>query len=282
MTSASELFHSSSSSSRRSRLGLRNNDHYSDNLISFDRSSPIPIPNHHHHSRRRHRHHHRRDIEDCDSPLRRPTRHREHESVQLDHAASQFNPGNTSNNGTSSSTRANGMQFSRSDQLPGDVLLARERLVERLRGVSLSSNRQTVRSFSGIPWDELTYNDEFRLVDAGDWEIETSADRVARETPFSNSSDVSKKRPQGLNLEELKHLHHEIFIIENKDNPLECSICLNRLHKGDELVCLPCEHKFHKTCLYPWVNICGDCPNCRASVLVGNNVKTGKEVVVSP
>ncbi|KAF9619662.1 hypothetical protein IFM89_007983, partial [Coptis chinensis] len=305
MTSASELFHG-----RRSRLGRNDDTELGFGSSIFDRNIPTPLINHHH-NRRRSRHNQRRDIEDCNrsSSSSSHSRHREHEPVRLDHGASQFNTGSSSSRGTSSS-RANRMQFTRTDQLPGDVLLARERLVERLRGVSLSANRKPVseilshshrsgagnfgplgytkspttspiylykgvaekgghrnaivenvankghlmgssiesvaaqssRLTSGVPWNEFLYNDDFRLIDTGGWEIETSADWLG-DDPISDSStlihtfsslpDFSTKRPPGLNQEEVNCLQREIFNVEYKDDVpvleavLECSICLD-------------------------------------------------------
>ncbi|GJU04648.1 probable E3 ubiquitin-protein ligase RHY1A [Tanacetum coccineum] len=40
----------------------------------------------------------------------------------------------------------------------------------------------------------------------------------------------------------------------------ECSICLEGFENGDELINLPCMHRFHSCCLLPWVEepaICG-------------------------
>ncbi|PIA33087.1 hypothetical protein AQUCO_04200090v1 [Aquilegia coerulea] len=301
MTSASELFHN-----RRSRIGRNNNNDTNNNELglfssssssSLDRNFPLPLHHHHHnHNRRRSRHQRRGEFsEDCD-PIRRSSSHsrhlchREHEPVRLDHGATQFSTGNSSNTEISSG-RANRLQFSRSDQLPGDVLLARERLVERLRGVSFSANRQSSRIIPGVPGDEIVYNDDFRLVDAGDWEIETSADYLAGNAPYSDTRSsfrgFSMKRPPGLNREEVDCLNREVFTIKAIDDALllevglECSICLDKFHEGDDLICLPCEHRFHFNCLYPWVRTCGDCPNCRAGVVIGNH-QTGKASQSSP
>ncbi|XP_022897751.1 E3 ubiquitin-protein ligase RNF181-like [Olea europaea var. sylvestris] len=53
---------------------------------------------------------------------------------------------------------------------------------------------------------------------------------------------------------------------------MECSICLESFCEGDELICLPCGHRFHLCCLDPWIRTCGDCPCCRRRV----NVTTDK------
>lgn len=321
MTSASELFNN-----RRSRIGR--------NELGFGSSSPNqPLAYHfhnRHHNRHRHRtsRHHdepsreeiREEMEDCDLYFRRSAWHptyRDHGPVQVDHLPSHVSTGSSSGN-VNSSIRANRMQFTRSDQLPGDVLLARERLFERLRGVSLSSNRQSSRSTSGITWDEVPNNEEFRLAHAEDELdfISTAIDRLSDEPLFSSShhplnvmpspqevrssrmnriviSSSQEVRPDGLNRfmilpphevvrpagliqHEINSLLRESFTIEDGDVlPLtrvtECSICLNSFEQGDDLIRLPCQHRFHETCLCPWVQICGDCPNCRAAVVVANH-----------
>lgn len=41
----------------------------------------------------------------------------------------------------------------------------------------------------------------------------------------------------------------------------DCVICLDNL--TDECVSLPCQHKFHKDCIEPWITNTGSCPSCR-------------------
>ncbi|KAF5731835.1 hypothetical protein HS088_TW18G00520 [Tripterygium wilfordii] len=48
----------------------------------------------------------------------------------------------------------------------------------------------------------------------------------------------------------------------------DCSICLESFMEGDELIRLPCGHRFHYACLDPWVLTCGDCPYCRRDIVV--------------
>lgn len=46
----------------------------------------------------------------------------------------------------------------------------------------------------------------------------------------------------------------------------ECSVCLERFRSGEPLLHLPCAHKFHSTCLVPWLQANAHCPCCRASL----------------
>lgn len=154
--------------------------------------------------------------------------------------------------------------------------------------VAAYDSRQSSRLTSGIPWDEVSYNDDLRLADTGELDLETwldglaetSLDRLAGDTLFSSrrnpinvTSSSQEVRPPGLTEQEISSLLREAITIEDGDEVLvseavrECSICLDSFHKCDELICLPCQHKFHAACLCPWVRICGDCPNCRAAVV---------------
>ncbi|KAJ4963673.1 hypothetical protein NE237_023612 [Protea cynaroides] len=122
----------------------------------------------------------------------------EHASVQIEYGTSQSG---TSNNPCSeiSSSRASRLRITRNDRLPGTVQLTRERLVERLRGVSLSGNRQGGRTSSGISWDDFATSSDFRLVDTGDLEREWSSLSVcAPQTGLSSLLGLSYKKPPGL------------------------------------------------------------------------------------
>lgn len=64
----------------------------------------------------------------------------ERDIVRLEEGSRQSSSGNIINLDNSGGI-PNSHRFSGNDRLPGAVLLARERLLERLRGVSLSRNR---------------------------------------------------------------------------------------------------------------------------------------------
>ncbi|KAF8410170.1 hypothetical protein HHK36_002692 [Tetracentron sinense] len=218
----------------------------------------------------------------------------EREAVRLGHGSSQSGTG-TSISAETSSSATNTPRFSENDRLPGAVLLARERLLERLRGLSLSGNRQSSRASSGITWDEFAFSDDFRPIDAGDWENETPREWLARGNPvidstsqtnlLSSSQDLSKKKPPGLSQEDVSCLHWEVFSNSGKGDEMvmsraaqECSICLERFLEGDRLICLLCGHRFHSICLHPWVQTCGDCPYCRTGIVIGHH-RAGKTVI---
>jgi E3 ubiquitin-protein ligase RNF115/126 len=51
----------------------------------------------------------------------------------------------------------------------------------------------------------------------------------------------------------------------------ECSVCMDDVHIGDEVVVLPCTHWFHETCASAWLSEHNTCPICR------NGIDSGEE-----
>ncbi|KAL7119084.1 hypothetical protein ACP275_02G041300 [Erythranthe tilingii] len=279
MTSASELFYT-----RRSRFG-RNSDPFG---VGADLDSPPPPDRTYRRNRQfnspggSHARRDRLEPDGCDPfrrsihQLRQPPPHRrpshppqEHEPIRLEEVGHQISPGNVSHTGNHVSVRDRA-RVNGNDRLPGPVLLARERLLQRLRGVTLSGSRRNNRSLS----NNIAIGEDFRLVDAGDWETEISRDWVASVTHSTDSiAHQTSSRPPGLTQEALTSLRIEIFSLQEKTNAhnmsrdlKECSICLESFSEGEKLTCLPCGHRYHFCCLGPWVRTCGDCPYCRRSI----------------
>jgi hypothetical protein len=139
-----------------------------------------------------------------------------------------------------------------SERLPGAVLLARDRLFERLRGVSLSSNSRSNR----VSLDDQRES-SFHSID-GDPIFQLAGLQVTYEC---------NKKPQGLTQDAINCLHRQTFSsAEVKSEMRDCSICLESFTKGDMLISLPCTHSFHSSCLNPWLRACGDCPCCRRAI----------------
>ncbi|KAJ4840250.1 hypothetical protein Tsubulata_015411 [Turnera subulata] len=288
MTSASELFYQ-----RRSRVGRTDPfsaDHLGLEPSISDRSFHPNYNRRHHHNNNHHGNRH--DLDGCDPVGRTP--HRRHNShrlssslldrppIRLDQATEQFIA--TNNNNVNSETVSRGSasrpRLIGNERLPGAVLLARARLVERLRGVSLSGNRQSGRASFGTSNRESMLYDDLRVVDAADWRAWWSAESSPSVDPtfMIDRQEIApasyKKKPPGLTQAALDCLHHEVFsslkVGNEGEGSWDCSICLETFADGDELICLPCEHRFHSACLDPWVRTCGDCPYCRRDILVSS------------
>jgi hypothetical protein len=45
-----------------------------------------------------------------------------------------------------------------------------------------------------------------------------------------------------------------------------CAVCYDAFNPGDEVVTLPCSHRYHAACVTPWLRRATSCPTCRADV----------------
>lgn len=51
----------------------------------------------------------------------------------------------------------------------------------------------------------------------------------------------------------------------------ECSVCMDDVGVGEEMVFLPCKHWFHDTCASAWLSEHDSCPICRKSISADGN-----------
>lgn len=275
MTSAAVLFYGRRSRTSRTFDDLGFGSSASPSPFSSSSSSSSSDSSNH-----RRRHHHRK-VGDL---------HRRHRHINFDdHSPRSPIPGGESQqrscNGESSLPDINNREtvhglngsYHRNNRLPGSVLLAKERLVQRLRGVSVSGNRDSRETSASLPSNHLL------VVDA-DWETSvlgeepaayTSSTELPVEAHQQSAPREPQKKPVGLTNEALSQLHHEVFLEQQKPvtipmpkASIDCSICLESFVEGNELVNLPCGHRYHSSCLYPWLQTCGKCPYCRSSIML--------------
>ncbi|GFZ12258.1 RING/U-box superfamily protein [Actinidia rufa] len=313
MTSASELFYNRRSRLGRSSLDLGLNSsldrtfHHHSHSNRRNNHQQNHNNNNNSNNNRRDRH----DLDGCD-PLRRPPliRHQSHrpnlerDAVRLNEGSSQSSSSSNINLDNSGGIH-NIPRFSGNDRLPGAVLLARGKASSEIErrisiwkqtpsqmpnckvltdnGVSRDSGcdhhslevifppnllklsiLQSNRASSDINRNDVTLGDEFRLVDA--------------EQLLVPQQTIT--RPPGLTQEAVNNLQVEFFgtakCSDERDTSgalQECSICLEGFLEGDELMCLPCAHRFHSSCLDPWIRTCGDCPYCRSSIIVTSRIE---------
>ncbi|KAL4036563.1 hypothetical protein IC575_000113 [Cucumis melo] len=261
MTSASELFYC-----RRYRFGRTDSD------LGLDSEPPDRNLQY---QRRHHGHNanHRRDLNSCGDFRRSSLQERrqsprffnplsvDRSPAQSDSATSVGSRNNINGN-TQNSLRSG---LSGDSRLPGSVLLARERLLERLRGASSPTSRNAlVEASNGNPEISTSRSQRISLIDA---------DRMRLVA-------VPSKRPPGLSQGAINRLQLEVFINTDRiidDNVMtitstDCSICLESFTDGDKLIHLPCEHKFHHACLDRWIRTCGECPYCRQHISPSTNI----------
>ncbi|CAD8189544.1 unnamed protein product [Paramecium octaurelia] len=68
---------------------------------------------------------------------------------------------------------------------------------------------------------------------------------------------------QGLeNLAIIKYVPYDGLSQEYK----QCTICINNYEDGEELILLPCIHRFHKKCISEWFKNQSTCPICKTDV----------------
>jgi hypothetical protein len=101
--------------------------------------------------------------------------------------------------------------------------------------------------------------------------------------PFRSAPDVSfsstqsyeqtldtlfrQYQPQGspaASKEFVESLSRVTLTEDEKDS--RCIVCQDSFSAGDEIVELPCEHKYHSACLRPWLAQHNTCPTCRAEL----------------
>lgn len=49
-------------------------------------------------------------------------------------------------------------------------------------------------------------------------------------------------------------------------NNRECSVCIESFKNGDDVMCLPCFHTYHKNCITPWLKTKNTCPVCKHQI----------------
>lgn len=101
--------------------------------------------------------------------------------------------------------------------------------------------------------------------------------RARRESLIQrNDSDLSEERMNRTRTEvKGRELRTEVYGSKKKLigwakkrwEQQECAVCLEEFRAGDNLVNLPCSHRFHSRCLVPWLHTSAQCPCCRMSIL---------------
>lgn len=187
-------------------------------------------------------------------------------------------PGNRCYGGVSYSTLTR-LGLTRNGQLPGVVEEARKRLLERLRSVSLTENRQRALD-ADVLNDESAVGDGF-IANHATLNHENQRPNLnilfgesSIQTQQASSFTVKNKKIAALSWDAFCTMKGETFRSSEEKNEggimealTECCICLEGFKDEDRLVKLCCSHKFHHTCLEPWVRSSGDCPLCRADII---------------
>lgn len=104
----------------------------------------------------------------------------------------------------------------------------------------------------------ITIQTLFRIFDELGEDIDT-ATAISLETP---------QPPNDVGLKESEWKKLPVRRIDDREDDVNCGVCLNKAI-GETIVKLPeCGHEFHRSCIIPWLRSHNTCPNCRSKVLI--------------
>ncbi|KAI5063662.1 hypothetical protein GOP47_0022209 [Adiantum capillus-veneris] len=172
----------------------------------------------------------------------------------------------------------------------------RDRLDERLWSSAMQSHRPGFRAnlleeFSLLFEDEEDPWSDDELLELGieEWLAAVGLDEAVH-------SDVQSAPEQGLSKALIRRLPRVAYVpqVSREDRGVgsissdqeDCSVCLEHFVMGQQLICLPCKHRFHPNCLTPWLENHAKCPYCRAKVSfdgagAASSSQSGNESAVS-
>lgn len=78
---------------------------------------------------------------------------------------------------------------------------------------------------------------------------------------------------------QLQEIPNAAITKEVEDSQIQCAVCFEKFNLNESGVRkLPCDHLFHDTCIFPWLQSNASCPICRAQ-LPNANQNNGKALI---
>ncbi|XP_022151640.1 E3 ubiquitin-protein ligase RNF181-like [Momordica charantia] len=75
---------------------------------------------------------------------------------------------------------------------------------------------------------------------------------------------VAEEAPAGAAKSAISRLKKEK--VEEEVELGDCSVCLNEMNGGSEVIKMPCGHVYHESCILSWLNKNNSCPLCRTKL----------------
>lgn len=191
-------------------------------------------------------------------------------------------------------TRTEQHQPGESGDLKGVAREARERLDEKLRAASLSNNKRRSSFWCRITQQPNTPSHIYDPKHHGsncfeevcpskirDWlASDASVTEVSRRPAEPHATQIARSSSTGLSKASIDLLERQTFMPKCKTGKCswkkpkstsqqeECPVCLESFQTCQVLIYLPCKHRFHSSCLVPWLNKHCHCPCCRTKISI--------------
>ena len=86
--------------------------------------------------------------------------------------------------------------------------------------------------------------------------------------------DNNESMLKGMNTSQLRQIPTNIL---DSTLDIDCTICLGKQGRNDQIRTLPCNHEFHSECIDLWLVKRAHCPMCKTKVLPQQHIRTSPE-----
>lgn len=112
-------------------------------------------------------------------------------------------------------------------------------------------------------------------------------DRIISNLMEANPQSNAAPPASDAALEGLERKKMDAEMLAQAGGNVECTVCIDEIKIGDEVIYLPCKHWFHETCVVMWLREHNTCPICRTPIETNNagaqpNTAAGREASSSP